>query len=250
MRPQYHDWIIDNGLNQTIINMMSPKLAMLNYFNSTVPGAFNKYVVTAITTPTNTTTLVPQPPTMTFTNTPTITNIHIPTTAPVYHSSRYPLGPNDNCTPEEWALDYILKLMRSHTLSLADIAKELQANQVDLLPGEYNLPGGAVLKIATDNSYTIDDSNHKTVHKANPNPDFNEAFCVSEVLEQFMAYVADLKLTKEQFMELPIRLFMLWLIIESCKKDGEPVPEPELKQLELALYPLQPNLVGETAVAV
>ena len=248
MQSQYHDWIIDNKLNQIIIDILSPKLAMLNYFNSTMPGVFNKYVVTAITAPT--TTIITQP-TMAVSSTPTITSIpsYMPTMAPVYNSSRYPLAPDDNCSPEEWALDQILKFMFDYKLNLADIAKELQSDQVDLLPGEYNLPGGAVLKIAADNSYVIDDSNHKIVHKANPNPDFNEAFCVSEVLEQFMDYVAKLQLTKEQFMELPIRLFMLWLIIESCKKDGEPVPEPELKQLELALYPLQPNLVSETMVA-
>jgi hypothetical protein len=162
----------------------------------------------------------------------------------------YPLAPDTSCTPEEYAIDQIRRCLNDYGLTLDDVAASYNAVEyvkysgINLPPGKYQLPGGAVLEINA-NSYHIDDSNHKTVYKAHTNRDFNEYVNTSDILEKFMGYIAGLQLTREQFMELPLRLFILWLIIEASKQDGEPPPEPEVKQLELALEPLQMNLAKQ-----
>lgn len=124
----------------------------------------------------------------------------------------------------------------------------------DLPPGTYELPGGAQLVIDADQSYRIIDDQAKVTYRAAPFREFNEYVNVSDVLEQFMRYIATLRLSRGEFMALPIRLFMLWLIIEAAKRDQQPPPEDVSDQFTRALNALPsaadlgaPALVAEMA---
>ena len=120
---------------------------------------------------------------------------------------------------------------------LADAAARLYHSGFVLPSGTYHLPDGAVLTVEYDQSYKINDRDAKVTYAANRNREFNEYVNVSDILDQFMQYAARLKLTREQFLAIPIQTFLMWLIIEAAKKDGETPPDQEVKQLELALRP-------------
>lgn len=111
----------------------------------------------------------------------------------------------------------------------------LVQNKQQLSTGDYHLPDGAILTIDDNGNYQIDDSDAKIIYRANRNRNFNEFVNVSDVLDQFMRYIAGLKLSRDEFMALPISLFIIWLIIEAAKADGDPEPEQEVKQLQTGL---------------
>jgi hypothetical protein len=116
------------------------------------------------------------------------------------------------------------------------IDRSKEAHQGFQLPhGTYALPDGATLTINDDTSYQFCDKDAKVTYAANRNREFNEYVNVSDILDQFMQYASAMKLTRDQFLTIPIQTFLKWLIIEASRKDGETVPDHEVKQLELEL---------------
>lgn len=118
-----------------------------------------------------------------------------------------------------------------------DEAKTESDGPVELLQGNYKLADGATLTVHADGNYEFSDKDAKVTYKSNRNRDFNQFVNVSDILEMFMKHAAGMGLDRKQFLALPIQTFLMWLVIEAAKQDGEPVPEDEVKQLELALEP-------------
>jgi hypothetical protein len=91
----------------------------------------------------------------------------------------------------------------------------------------YDLPDGAKLSVDKDGNYQIDDTDAKVVYRANRYREFSPYLNASDLLASFIEYVGSLGVRKDEVMRLPLQLFVSWLIIEACERDGDIIP-PEL----------------------
>lgn len=53
----------------------------------------------------------------------------------------------------------------------------------------------------------------------------NRFLAASDLLEDFIAYVGPHGVSKAEFRDLPIELFIQWLVLEAAKQDGEDIAE-------------------------
>lgn len=114
-----------------------------------------------------------------------------------------------------------------------DVVREIVRSRI--APGEkvdIELPDGAMLKVAADGSYRIEDKDAKITYRANRVREFNRFINASDLLVKFIGYLNTLRLNQKEALGLPIDLFIAWLIIEAAKADDEEPQEAELAKLE------------------
>jgi len=99
-------------------------------------------------------------------------------------------------------------------------------------PFKLALPDGALLDVNADGSYKLIDKDAKITYKACRVREFNTYLNASDKLEDFIKYCGTLGIKKREMLDLPINLFIAWLIIQSAKADQEPEPIEEIKLLE------------------
>jgi len=87
-----------------------------------------------------------------------------------------------------------------------------------------------------NNSIKIKDINAKVIYRANRVRNFNPFINASDKLEEFIRFCGQHGVRKEEMLQLPINLFIGWLILEAAKADQEPEPS----------IPLLPNLRKHT----
>ena len=99
------------------------------------------------------------------------------------------------------------------------------------------LPDGAVLEIQADGSYKLFDDKATVVYKANRVREFNRYINSSDLLEEFIKFVSKQgNITKKEFFNLPVELFIQWLVIRAGEADGEDADyNPVTQALPLAL---------------
>lgn len=90
------------------------------------------------------------------------------------------------------------------------------------------LPDGGVLRVARDGSYQVDDATAKVIYRASRMRDFNPFMNASDKLEAFIDYCGQQGVKKDEMLQLPIQLFIIWLVIEAAKADKEPEPDVKL----------------------
>lgn len=91
------------------------------------------------------------------------------------------------------------------------------------------LPDGTIIDVKADGSYTIQDKDAKVVYRAARMRDFNPFINVSDRLEEFIEFCGKQGVKQGEMLELPINLFIGWLVISAAKHDQE--PEPDIKLL-------------------
>lgn len=93
-------------------------------------------------------------------------------------------------------------------------------------PGKrtIELPDGAKLEIDDLGNYHIEDKDAKVTYAANNNREFSPYLNASDMLARFVEYVRTVGIKRNEVMNLPIHLFISWLIIEAADKDGDVVP--------------------------
>lgn len=96
---------------------------------------------------------------------------------------------------------------------------------------ELVLPDGTVLRVDSDGSYKLGHGKAKTMYRGAVR-DFNKFLNASDLLEEFIRYVGALGLSKDEFMNLPIDLFIAFLIVRAAETDGEEPPKAEIIMLE------------------
>src|SRR5690554_6941531 len=84
---------------------------------------------------------------------------------------------------------------------------------------DYNCPDGTRLRFE-DGNVTIYDENAKVIYKSNPIREFNPYLNASDLLEEFIAYCKKKKVRQSDFMQLPVELFIMWLVVRTAEKDG------------------------------
>lgn len=90
--------------------------------------------------------------------------------------------------------------------------------------GEIHLPDGAILHCQNGN-YKIEDKDARITYQANGNRAFNPYVNASDMLEEFIRFLSTLQITQSQFMDIPIEVFINWLIMKAAQKDGDSIPE-------------------------
>ena len=90
---------------------------------------------------------------------------------------------------------------------------------------KITLPNGTIISIESDETISIDDSNAKVLYKSQPIREFNKYLNASDLLEEFIKFCAEQKVTKKDFTDLPINMFILWLIVRAAEADEDPTDE-------------------------
>ncbi len=113
------------------------------------------------------------------------------------------------------------------------------SGDLTISPGQalrIKLPDGALLDVAANGSYTVVDDQAKVIYKASRVREFNRYLNASDLLEEFIKFVAGIgHISKREFFNLPVELFIQWLVIRAAEADGE---EPDYTPVVKAL----PNL--------
>lgn len=90
----------------------------------------------------------------------------------------------------------------------------------------FKLPDGAIVSIKLDNNKVeVLDDDAKVIYKANTHREFNRYVNASDLLEEFIDFCGKLGVKQQDFLNIPIELFINWLIIMAANADGEPVPD-------------------------
>ena len=84
---------------------------------------------------------------------------------------------------------------------------------------------GSILTVDRNGNYKIEDKDAKITYQANNNRDFNQYINASDLLEQFIDLAQKANVSKEDFLKLPLELFINFLIIRAAEQDGDDVPE-------------------------
>lgn len=149
-----------------------------------------------------------------------------------------------------WSSSDDTPVVRSH----ADYARMAlsalrQVNKVKLAADHaltLELPDGSKLELDDKGNHTLNDKDAKVVYKANRVREFNKFVNASDTLEQFVRYAKTLNISQDEFMALPIELFLKWLVLEAAKADGEDtdqwVTELNAHAEKIALSKLQQQL--------
>lgn len=108
-----------------------------------------------------------------------------------------------------------------------EISQLFSPSRPKLEKGEtYTLPDGSELIIDENGNYVINDQNARISYKANNNRNFSPHINASDMLADFLRdAIKSTGIGKEEAMQLPVRLFISWLIIEAANRDGDDVPD-------------------------
>jgi len=90
---------------------------------------------------------------------------------------------------------------------------------------EIELPDNSVLKVATNGSYQVIDDNAQVQYKANRIRGFNRYINSSDLLQDFIRFLGELGVRQSQVLEIPIELFINWLVCKAAEQDGEEAPD-------------------------
>jgi len=94
-----------------------------------------------------------------------------------------------------------------------------------------HLPDGTFILVAKDGSFTINDKDAKVTYRANRVRNFNAFVNASDKLEAFIAFCGAAGVRQGEMLDIPIKHFIAWLIVEAAKADGEAEPATEMPML-------------------
>lgn len=117
----------------------------------------------------------------------------------------------------------------------------LISQQFKVADGEeckIDLPDGTVIDVKQDGSFQIIDKDAKVIYRAARMRDFNRYINVSDRIEEFIAFCGAHAVRKDEMLQLPLKLFIGWLILEAAKADQvDDLPDvrliPDLRQAVL-----------------
>lgn len=115
------------------------------------------------------------------------------------------------------------KLNYSYTFAKEDLLD----NRRKIIAGKktIELPDGAKLIVDDIGNYHIEDTDAKVTYKANRIREFSPYLNASDMLAKFVDYVRNVGLRKDDVLQLPIQLFIGWLVLEAAQRDGDPLPD-------------------------
>ncbi len=110
---------------------------------------------------------------------------------------------------------------------------------------KIKLPDGAVLQVEADGSYALKDDKARIKYHANRFRAFNRYVNASDLLEEFMKYVATVvpDIKSRGVLGIPLELLIKWVVIRAAEADKEPTDPEEALALkaEVAAMALKAN---------
>lgn len=106
--------------------------------------------------------------------------------------------------------------------------------RTEIFDGEevkIKLPDGAFLQVEKNGSYRIEDKNAKITYRAHRTRDFNPFLNASDKLEQFIKYCGDHGVRQDEMLNMPVKHFIAWLIVEAARQDDIEPPVTEIPLL-------------------
>jgi hypothetical protein len=94
-----------------------------------------------------------------------------------------------------------------------------------------SFPDGTIIDFKLDGSFEINDKNAKVVYRANRSHDFNPFINASDKLEEFIKFCGEIGVRQGDMLNIPIKQFVQWLVIEAARADGDksiPLELPDL----------------------
>jgi len=88
----------------------------------------------------------------------------------------------------------------------------------------FDLPNGAKLEVKRDGSIEVIDANAKVVYKACSTREFNRFINASDLLQEFIIFLGTLGVKQGQVLNIPIELFINWLVFKAAEQDHESPP--------------------------
>jgi len=101
-------------------------------------------------------------------------------------------------------------------------------NKMIMSPGSQmtiELPDGTILEVDEKGNYKINDKDAKVVYQAKRCRGFNKYLNASDLLEEFIRFLGTIGGTQEKVLDVPIELFINWIIVRSAEEDEEEIPE-------------------------
>ena len=90
---------------------------------------------------------------------------------------------------------------------------------------ELDLPNGAKFTLSKDGSYKVVDEG-KVKYKGAPYREFNRYINASDLLEEFIRFMgASFDVKQSEILNIPLEMFITWLVIRSCQVDGDEIPK-------------------------
>ena len=88
-----------------------------------------------------------------------------------------------------------------------------------------DLPDGTTLKVEKSGNFTVDDKDSKVLYKGNKIREFNRYINSSDLLQDFIRFLGNHGVRQSEVLNVPIELFVNWLILQSAEADGEDAPD-------------------------
>jgi len=101
---------------------------------------------------------------------------------------------------------------------------------------ELHLPDGSVLKVDSFGNFKVLDDKAIVTHKGNNTREFNKFINASDLLEAFIKDLGDLGVKQHEVLDVPIEMFINWLIFKAAEEDGDDAPT-DVPLLESSVTP-------------
>lgn len=146
-----------------------------------------------------------------------------------YRSVALPNGRQININPEG---DYQIEDY-AYLTDKTDHPRITKVDQLRIKDGRsciIALPDGSQIHVGNNGNYQIDDRNAEVIYRANRIRDFNRFLNASEIMEEFVRYVGTLGVKQGDVLNLPISLFINFLVVRAADADGEPTPDVAIEK--------------------
>jgi hypothetical protein len=116
----------------------------------------------------------------------------------------------------------------THSGDINPIVNNFLPDELVLKQGEektIKLPDGTIIGVDKDGNFEIMDDNAEVIYKANRIREFNKFINASDLLEEFISFLGQYyNIKQSEVLNVPIELFINWIIIKAAEQDGDPTP--------------------------
>lgn len=145
-----------------------------------------------------------------------------------------------NCTSTSSTASTASWLTTSGTssgLTLVDMPTEFLQGNIEVKPSSImKLPDGSILKVDAHGNFTVCDKNAIVTHKGSNVREFNKHINASDLLEAFIKDLGDHGVKQHEVLDVPIEMFINWLIFKAAEEDGDEAPK-DVPLLESSVSP-------------
>lgn len=130
----------------------------------------------------------------------------------------------------------ILRDRKTNTeIALSDLVQQclkIKRDEWGNNSGTIILPDGSMLVFDEDGNYEVIAAGAKVIYKANYIREFNKFINASDLLEQFIRDLGAVGCTQDKVLQVPLEIFVNWLIIKAAEQDNDDFAMQGVPRLE------------------